>query len=259
MAKFTDYSRMKILGVIPARYQSTRFPGKPLAMINGKTMIRRVYEQALKSSGLTDVVIATDDQRIFSEVESFGGKVFPSKTEHLNGTTRCFEVFKHYNENNSGNYHGLINIQGDEPYIKPEQINAVANLLSDNNTEVATLAKKITHNDELLNPNIVKIVFSKTNSALYFSRSAIPFLRSAKNSEWLKHTNYHKHIGIYGFSKKSLNEFCNLKDAPIEDIEKLEQLRAIYHAKSITMVKVTSTGFGIDTKEDLARAIEIFL
>jgi len=246
---------MKILGVIPARYQSTRFPGKPLAMINGKTMIRRVYEQALKSSGLTDVVIATDDQRIFSEVESFGGKVFPSKTEHLNGTTRCFEVFKHYNENNSGNYHGLINIQGDEPYIKPEQINAVANLLKDNNTEVATLAKKITHNDELLNPNIVKIVFSKTNSALYFSRSAIPFLRSAKNSEWLKHTNYHKHIGIYGFSKQAISKIEKLEPTILEISESLEQLRWLENDMHIKVDITDFESFGIDTPEDLEKLI----
>lgn len=154
---------MKILGIIPARFQSSRFPGKPLVLIGEKTMIQRVYEQASKSKFLNKVVVATDDDRIANEVKNFGGEVFLTATEHLNGTSRCYEVYEKLNLQNHGNYDGIVNVQGDEPFIDPIQIDMLCKLLIEQNAEIATLAKPITTNEELFNPNVVKLVLSKNN------------------------------------------------------------------------------------------------
>lgn len=246
---------MNILGVIPARYESTRFPGKPLALINGKTMIQRVYEQVIKTSKITDVIIATDDIRIMENVSGFGGKAMLTSKSHLNGTSRCYEVFEKANSQNPDFYDAVINIQGDEPFIEPEQINQVCDILIKKKSGIATLAKKIDNVDDLFNPNIVKIVFGVSGSALYFSRSPIPFLRAYEKDVWLKHADYYKHIGIYGFIKSTLHEIIRMKPGRLESMESLEQLRWLENGVKITIDITDFESIGIDTPEDLKKLI----
>lgn len=246
---------MNILGVIPARYESTRFPGKPLALINGKTMIQRVYEQVIKTSKITDVIIATDDIRIMENVSGFGGKAMLTSKSHLNGTSRCYEVFEKANSQNPDFYDAVINIQGDEPFIEPEQINQVCDILIMKKSGIATLAKKIDNVDDLFNPNIVKTVFGVSGSALYFSRSPIPFLRAYEKDVWLKHADYYKHIGIYGFIKSTLHEIIRMKPGRLESMESLEQLRWLENGVKITIDITDFESIGIDTPEDLKKLI----
>lgn len=246
---------MNILGVIPARYESSRFPGKPLALINGKTMIQRVYEQVKKTSKITDVIIATDDKRIMENVSSFGGKAMLTSTTHLNGTSRCYEVFEKTNLQKPEYYDAVVNIQGDEPFIEPEQINQVCDLLINKKAGIATLAKKIENVEDLFNPNTVKTVFGTTGSALYFSRSPIPFLRTYEKNDWLNHANYYKHIGIYGFTKSTLQEIVLMKPSKLEVAESLEQLRWLENGIQITIDVTDFESIGIDTPEDLEKLI----
>jgi 3-deoxy-manno-octulosonate cytidylyltransferase (CMP-KDO synthetase) len=235
---------MRIIGIIPARYQSSRFPGKPLVEIKGKTMIRRVYEQASLCSDLSEVIVATDDSRIFNHVKQFGGKAVMTSPQHQSGTERCAEVL------NQISCEAVINIQGDEPFINPLQIKQVAQLLKNGST-IATLIKKIEDIKILKNPNIPKVVIDKTGKALYFSRAAIPYVRDGE--EPLKTHVFYKHIGIYGYFSETLKEIVKLKPSPLETAEKLEQLRWLEHGFSIQTAETQIETHGIDTPEDLER------
>jgi 3-deoxy-manno-octulosonate cytidylyltransferase (CMP-KDO synthetase) len=237
---------MKILGIIPARFASTRFPGKPLAMIGGETMIERVYTQCKKSS-LSDVVVATDDERIYNHVKSFG-RVMMTGDQHQSGTDRCQEVVGKLDEN----FDYIINIQGDEPFIDPQQINLLSSLL-DGQTQIATLIKKIESHDQLFNVNIVKVVKGISNQALYFSRSPIPFVRGKDEQEWLANQIFYKHIGMYAYRSDVLKKIALLKQTPLEKTESLEQLRWLENGYSILTAETELETFGIDTPEDLEK------
>ena len=240
---------MKILGIIPARYGSTRFPGKPLVDINGKTMIQRVYEQAKSCSALTDVIVATDDERIFNEVTRSGGKVVMTSTSHQSGTDRCAEVVNKLTEK----YDVIINIQGDEPFIDPKQITQLCNCFLDEKTQIATLIKGITDQADLFNENKVKVTFNTNRFAIYFSRNAIPFFRGEPNEKWLKTHNYFKHIGIYGYKTEILKEITVLKPSKLELAEGLEQLRWLENGYNIKIAETELEAISIDTPEDIVK------
>ena len=236
-----------LLAVIPARYASTRFPGKPLVDIGGKTMIRRVYEQVSLSKAVDRVIVATDDRRIFDHVKSFGGEVMLTGAEHPSGTDRCAEVAANFPEATH-----VLNVQGDEPFIQPEQIDLLAGtLIQQNACTIATLAKKIENTNDLLNPNIVKVVFSDEAGALYFSRNPIPFVRGASKEEWLERQTFYKHIGLYGFEAATLQQIAALSPTLLERAESLEQLRWLEHGLRIAIGVTTLETRGIDTPEDL--------
>jgi 3-deoxy-manno-octulosonate cytidylyltransferase (CMP-KDO synthetase) len=247
---------MKIVGIIPARYGSIRFPGKPLADINGKSMIERVYEQAIKCKHLNEVVIATDDRRIHSAAKKFKGNVMMTSRRHTSGTERCNEVIKKLERK----YDAVINIQGDEPFIQPEQISEVANCLrsgrSDKKIQIATLVMKITNLHELENPDSVKVVINKKKEALYFSRAVVPYYRGEGISTWMNSHSYYKHIGLYGYGTNVLNEIARLKRSPLEVAESLEQLRWLENGYKITVQTTDFPSFSIDTPEDLKHAIK---
>ncbi len=236
---------IQITGIIPARYASTRFPGKPLVLIDGKTMIQRVYEQSKKSNYLNRVVVATDDERIYHHVISFGGEVVMTASHHQSGTERCAEVAEKITSD------AYINIQGDEPYIHPQQIDEVAILLQKNNVEIATLIKQITDNQELFNINKPKVVISADKKALYFSRQTIPFLRDVEQSEWLSKQAFYKHIGIYGYKRQALLNIVKLPESSLEKSEALEQLRWIENGYSIDTFVTHLESYSVDTEDDL--------
>ncbi len=236
--------------IIPARLASTRFPQKVLADIGGLPMVVRT---AKRVAHLDRVVVAADDELIISTCKEHGIEAMLTSTTHKSGTDRINECA---NLLNVGDDELIINVQADEPFIEPEVVESLISRLKSlqdkNEPFIMGSCFNAINAESAEDPNLVKVVLDSQENAIYFSRSKIPYNQGGG-------AKYFGHIGIYGFSKKSLKEFCNLNDAPIEDIEKLEQLRAIYHQKKISMVKVASTGFGIDTKEDLDRAIEIFL
>ena len=244
---------MQFVGIIPARYASTRFPGKPLADLGGKTMIQRVYEQAKKA--LTDVVVATDDERIYNCVKSFGGEVVMTRADHKCGTDRCLEAFEKLA------IHGeavVINIQGDEPFIQPEQIEAIKSCFDDPTTQIATLVKPFTEADGLAaleNPNTPKVVMSPDGTALLFSRSVIPYLRGIDKSEWLAQHMHYKHIGMYAYRAQVLKQITQLPQTPMEKAESLEQLRWLENGYKIKVAICHTASIGIDTPADLERAI----
>ena len=245
---------MKILGIIPSRYASTRFPGKPLIDIAGKSMIQRVYEQSLKSVHLYKVVVATDDERIFNHVKSFGGEVQMTSENHQNGTSRCAEVLESIGtESRENQFDAIVNIQGDEPFIDPSQIDKVALLLSDKNAEIATLAKLIESDEELFNPNVVKVVIDQAYRAKYFSRQTIPFIRDENKDQWLGKHKFYKHIGIYGYSSVVLKLITILKESSLEKAEKLEQLRWLENGFQISVDITTMQSIAIDSQEDLSK------
>lgn len=239
-----------ILGVIPARYASTRFPAKPLVDIAGKTMIQRVYEQVKKSSLVNEVLVATDHDEIYKKVKSFGGNVCMTREDHVSGTDRCFEALSL--QQNKFDY--VINIQGDEPFIQPDQIDLLAGLL-DGKTEIATLVKKIELQDQLFNPNVVKVVFAKTGEALYFSRSTIPHLRNIAEENWLQQYSFYKHIGMYAYRTDILQQLTGLSVSSLEKAESLEQLRWLENGFKIKVAETYIETIGIDTPEDLQKAI----
>ncbi len=247
---------MKILGIIPARYASTRFPGKPLTMINGKSMIQRVYEQSMKSELLADVVVATDDQRIYDAVMAFGGKVMMTSSEHNSGTDRCCEIV----EKIGNKYDAVVNIQGDEPFINPEQINQIASLIATEESQIASLCKPIKDEDELFDENVVKVVFDKNFKALYFSRQTIPFLRKVEKNEksWMGQRTFYKHIGIYAYKADVLKEIAQLPQSGLELSECLEQLRWLENSYSIKMGITEYESYSIDTPQDVEKCLKFF-
>lgn len=240
---------MRIVGIIPARYASTRFPGKPLALVKGKPMIQRVYEQALKSQ-LDMVIVATDDVRIADAVMDFGGRYVMTDPNHRSGTDRCCEALDLLDHQ----YDAVINIQGDEPFIDPKQIDLLIELISRDDTPLASLAKRITDEDELFNPNVVKVVKDREGNALYFSRNPIPFMRNVEKQDWLKKGDYYKHIGIYAYKAQILKRIANMQPTDLECIESLEQLRWLENGLSIRMAVTDSENVAIDTPEDLCKA-----
>ncbi len=245
---------MNIVGIIPARFQSTRFPGKPLIDIGGKSMIQRVYEQSKKSTSLADVVVATDDERIEQHIKTFGGNVVMTNKNHQSGTDRCFEAIQKF----SSSVDVIINIQGDEPFIHPEQIDLVASCFDSNSVQIATLVKKISMNEELFDANTPKVLFNKNKEAIYFSRQTIPYIRGKEQTGWLKQFTFYKHIGIYGYTTKVLKEITALKQSPLELAEALEQLRWIENGYKIKVEITELESVAIDTPDDLKK-LETFL
>ena len=242
------------LGIIPARFASTRFPGKPLVDIGGKTMVQRVYEQACKSS-LGQVVVATDDARIFDHVSAFGGNVLMTSDQHPSGTDRCAEVaaLPHY-----ADFQWVVNVQGDEPFIQPEQINLALDFLSkDNGCPIATLAKKINpgSNLDLTDPNMVKVVFDKNQRALYFSRWPLPFHRNLEREKWLAEGQFYKHIGLYAFRREVLLEVAKLPPSRLELAESLEQLRWLENGYPIGVALTEFESISIDSPGDLEKVL----
>lgn len=244
---------MKFLGIIPARFASSRFPGKPLVDIEGQTMIQRVYEQVKQSKKLSKVIVATDDQRIVEEVLSFGGNVVMTSETHQSGTDRCAEVITNDNE-----YDVIINIQGDEPFINPEQIDLLAACFENPQTKIATLVKKIDSIDELFNLNIPKVVRNIHGEAIYFSRQTIPFLRGIEQGQWLKEQTFYKHIGIYAYQVDTLRALTQLPVSGLEEAEALEQLRWIENGYAIQTAVTTHETVAVDTKEDLDKILRLF-
>lgn len=245
--------KLHFVAIIPARYASTRFPGKPLALLGGKPVIQRVYEQV--SAVVEDAVVATDDERIFAAVEAFGGRVVMTSTEHRSGTDRCYEAYQKLGKT----YDVVINVQGDEPFIAHSQLRAIMSCFDDEQTEIATLVKPFAEEDgieALENPNSPKVVVDAASKAIYFSRSVIPYLRGVEREEWLKHHTFYKHIGMYAFRSEVLRAVTALPQSSLERAESLEQLRWIENGYKIGVGISDVETVGIDTPEDLARAEE---
>lgn len=245
--------KMKVIGIIPARYASSRFPGKPLIDIAGKSMIQRVYEQVKSAGCLHEVIVATDDDRIAEHVRSFAGNVVITSTTHQSGTDRCAEVVSKI----SG-FDIAINIQGDEPFINPLQIELLTSCFSKEDTQIATLVKKIYTADELFNVNIPKVVRNIHDQAIYFSRQTIPYLRGIEQEHWLSNHSFYKHIGIYGYRTAVLTELTKLPLGDLEKTESLEQLRWIEHGYKIQTAETQHETIAVDTKEDLERIIQTY-
>jgi len=243
---------MKIAGIIPARFASSRFPGKPLAKINNKPMIQYVYEQASKADELDDVIVATDDIRIERVVKDFGGKVMMTDRGHNSGTERCAEVQKKL-EQTGNTFDLIINIQGDEPFIDPKQINLVASCFNDGTVQIATLSKKIENEKELFDPNVVKIITDIYDNAIYFSRQTLPYLRNQKKENWIKSATFYKHIGLYGYRSSVLEKIVLLSKTHLEEAEYLEQLRWIENGYSIKVKETYIESYGVDIPEDLSK------
>lgn len=244
---------MRVVAIIPARYSSTRLPAKPLQKLGRKSIIEWVYEAV--SGVIDDVVVATDDERIADEVERFGGRAIMTSTLHRSGTDRCAEAL----EMLDAEYDVVINVQGDEPFIRREHIETLLGCFKHTDTDIATLAKPFTEEDgadSLLNPNNVKVVVGLDGRALYFSRSPIPYLRDLPQEEWLKHHAYLKHLGIYAFRVSVLRAVTSLDSTPLEGAECLEQLRWLESGYRITVAETRYASIGIDTAEDLQRAEE---
>lgn len=242
---------MKSIAIIPARFASTRFPGKPLVEIDGISMIQRVYEQVSQVNTISDVVVATDDERIEKHVRSFGGQVIMTSADHPSGTDRCAEVATHFPDADI-----ILNIQGDEPFINPLQIVELINCFKNQDTQIATLIRKIESEDELFNENTPKVTVSKTLKALYFSRQTIPFQRGIAKEDWLKKHPYYKHIGIYGFRAKALAEITQLPSSSLENAESLEQLRWLENGYAIQTAITQYQTYGIDHPEDIENVLK---
>ena len=251
---------MKFIAVIPARYASTRFPGKPLAVLGGKTVIQRVYEQAV--SVLPEAYVATDDKRIFKCVEDFGGRAVMTRADHKSGTDRIEEAVEKIEEQGARSEKKddlvVINIQGDEPFIQPSQIETLMHLFDDPETQIGTLGKRFDTIEAVRNPNSPKIVTDRRGFALYFSRSVIPFIRGVEADEWMPHYPFLKHLGVYAYRREVLAEVTRLPQSALEKAESLEQLRWLENGYRIRVGLTDMETVGIDTPEDLARA-EAFL
>lgn len=243
---------MAKLGIIPARYASTRFPGKPLIDINGKSMIQRVYEQACSAASLDQVVIATDDERIIAEIKRFGGEYALTRADHQSGTDRCAEV-----ATKCPGFDVVINIQGDEPFIDPVQIDLLSSCFEDPQVKLATLIKNIYTEEELFNQSIPKVVLNSNQEAIYFSRQTIPFQRNKAPQDWLKAFQFYKHIGIYGYTTETLLRITQLEPSTLELAESLEQLRWLENGYKIKTKVTDLETFAVDTPEDLEKIIRI--
>ncbi len=242
---------MDFLGIIPARYESSRFPGKPLVEIKGKPMIQHVYERT--SLALNNVYVATDDERIANIVKSFGGKVLMTSKSHPSGTDRCCEAACIVSEEKSVGCDVVINIQGDEPFLETSQIASLQNCFDDEDTEIATLIKKVTVDEELFNENQPKVITDVNNFAIYFSRSPLPHLRGVDKIRWLKEHVYYKHIGIYAYRFNVLQALCKLPPSSLELAESLEQNRWIEHGYHIKTAVTDVENIAVDTPEDLIK------
>lgn len=244
---------MRFVAIIPARYASTRFPAKPLAMLGGKPVVQRVYEQVCQV--LDDVIVATDDERIFNAVETFGGRAVMTREDHKSGTDRCYEAYQKIGRE----FDVVINVQGDEPFIQPSQIRTLQDCFNDSSTQIATLVKPFTVEDgldALHNPNSPKVVVSDDHRALYFSRSVIPYLRGIPEGEWLQHHTFYKHIGLYAYRVETLRQITHLSQAILEKAECLEQLRWLDRGYVIRVGETNVETIGIDTPDDLRKAEE---
>jgi 3-deoxy-manno-octulosonate cytidylyltransferase (CMP-KDO synthetase) len=239
-------------GIIPARYASSRYPGKPLVLIGNKTMIQRVYDQASKI--IDEVWVATDDKRIFDAVTHFGGKAIMTSADHLSGTDRCAEAIKKINEETDKKLDIVVNIQGDEPFIKPEQIALLMKCFDDETVELATLIRKVEPGEDVFNPNQPKVILDSKGNAIYFSRAAIPFIRDAEKSDWSKEHVFYKHIGLYAYKSETLKNITSLKRSLLEISESLEQNRWIENGYRIRTAVTTWESISIDTPDDLERA-----
>ena len=249
---------MKFIAIIPARYASTRFPGKPLAVLGGKTVIQRVYEQAL--SVLPEAYVATDDERIRQTVEQFGGKAVMTRSDHKSGTDRIEEAVEKLEESGKWNAESgesvIINIQGDEPFVQASQILTLQHLFDARETQIGTLGKRFESMDAVINPNSPKIVCDRRGFALYFSRNVIPYVRGREPQDWLDHFPYLKHLGIYAYRREVLREITSLPQSPLELAESLEQLRWLENGYRIRVGLTDVETVGIDTPDDLWRAEE---
>lgn len=242
---------LRFIAIIPARYASTRFPGKPLAILGGKTVIKRVYEQV--SRAIDNVLVATDDERIFNHVLGFGGKAVMTSNQHRSGTDRCWEAY----QSNGGDEDIIINVQGDEPFILPEQIEALKSCFDDETTDIATLVKPFDKSrtyGELENPNSAKVVINSNMNALYFSRSVIPYLRGIDKELWPSKHQYYTHLGIYAYRAKVLERITSMKPSSLEIAESLEQLRWLENGMTIKVGLTQHSSIGIDTPQDIERA-----
>lgn len=246
---------MKVLAVIPARYASTRFPGKPLALLGGKPIIDYAYSMAAQTLGVDAAVVATDDERIFRHmVETFGeGSVMMTSTAHRSGTDRCGEVLRTL-QGQGRVYDVVVNLQGDEPFVKASQLQRLIDCFDDPQTAIATLKTRIRNTNELLSPNNVKVVCAANGKALYFSRQPIPYRRGIEEERWLNEGEYYKHVGIYAFRSAILAEVCVLPQSMLENSEKLEQLRWLEAGYAIAVAETECANIGIDTPEDLVLA-----
>ena len=243
---------MKFIGIIPARYASTRFPGKPLALLGGRPVIQHVYEKAVAAIG--EAYVATDDQRIFEVVKAFGGQAVMTRTDHQSGTDRIEEAC----EKIGTDADVIINIQGDEPFVAVSQIETLKGLFNHPQTQIGTLGKRFESMEAVMNPNSPKIVTDKTGFALYFSRSVIPYIRGKEQDCWINHFPYLKHLGIYAYRRETLYEITHLPSSSLELAESLEQLRWLENGYRIRVGITEVETVGIDTPEDLQRA-EVFL
>lgn len=239
---------MHFIAIIPARYASTRFPGKPLALLAGKPVIGHVYKQVTKV--LSEVWVATDDNRVFEAVRAFGGKAVMTRADHKSGTDRIEEAAEKINTDADV----IVNVQGDEPFIQPSQIKTLCGLFDDPATQIATLGKPFTSMDAVKNPNSPKIVTDNKGFALYFSRSIIPFVRGKEEDTWLEHYPYLKHLGIYAYRREVLREVTRLPQSSLEKAESLEQLRWLQNGYHIRVGITNAETIGIDTPQDLERA-----
>lgn len=241
-----------ILGIIPARYASTRFPGKPLVEIEGVSMIERVYREASKAKTLDYVVVATDDERIADHVRSFGGNVVMTASHHPSGTDRCYEAFTKV----KGEFNYIINIQGDEPFINPEQIDELGSACK-GQTELATQMIKVDNHEFLFDMGEVKIVLNNENEALYFSRMVIPFIKGVDQKDWHLHHDYYRHVGMYAYRSDVLHAITSLKVSTLEKAESLEQLRWLEAGYKIKCVETKYDSHCIDTPEDIERVLKL--
>ncbi len=244
---------MKFMAIIPARYASTRFPGKPLAVLGGKTVIQRVYEQV--SSVLSEVYVATDDQRIYDCVEGFGGKAIMTREDHKSGTDRIEEAV----EKIGTDADVIINVQGDEPFIQPSQVETLMHLFDAPETQIGTLGKLFESMEAVENPNSPKIVTDNRGFALYFSRSVIPYIRGIERNDWFGQYPFLKHLGIYAYRREVLAEVTRLPQSSLEKAESLEQLRWLQNGYRIRVGLTDVETIGIDTPEDLQRAEQFLL
>jgi 3-deoxy-manno-octulosonate cytidylyltransferase (CMP-KDO synthetase) len=247
----------KFIGIIPARFASTRFPGKPLTSIKGKTMIQRVYERA--NSVLDDVLVATDDERILETVHGFGGEVTMTSSNHRSGTDRCYEALRKYETDKHDEFDIVINIQGDEPFIRPDQIQKLMDCFNEGPVDIATLIKPITDSETIFNANKPKVVINHAMEALYFSRSPIPYIRDSREGEWLNNHTFFQHIGLYAYRSHVLGQITKMLPGKLEVAESLEQLRWLENGLKIKTAVTEYESYGIDTPQDLEKVLSMGL